>query len=119
LSPDSMTIRLKLRRIRVVEVVADAHDRLEVAVRDVRSIVRCPWCGIKARRVHDTRRVRIKDLPVLGAPTTLIWLRRRFACDNCGARHLETHPEFDNRMTHRLARAIVSDAHHPAFAPTG
>ncbi len=108
--PDSMTVRLKLQRIRVVEVVVDLTERLEIVVSDVHSLVTCPLCGCKTSKVHDTRRVRIKDLPVLGAKTTLIWLRRRFSCDNCGERHLETHPAFEGKMTRRLARAIVSDA---------
>jgi transposase len=112
LSPDSMTVRLKLQRIRVVEVVTDLRERLEVVVTDLRSVVRCPWCGFKTSKVHDTRRVKIKDLPVLGAPTTLVWLRRRFTCDNCGERHLEHHPEFEAKMTRRLARAVVNDARH-------
>ncbi len=108
MSPDSMTVRLK--RIRVVKVVADLNERLEVVVSDLRSVVTCPFCGLKTSKVHDTRRVKIKDLPVLGAKTTLIWLRRRFSCDNCGGRHLETHPAFEGKMTQRLARAIVRDA---------
>jgi transposase len=112
LSPDSMTVRLKLRRIRVIEVVADLVERLDVVVSDLRSVVNCPVCGSRTSRVHDTRRVRIKDLPVLGARTTLIWLRRRFRCDECGSRHLEDHPEFEGKMTRRLARAIVADARH-------
>lgn len=110
MSPDSMTVRLKLKRIRVIEVLIDLTERLEVVVQDLRSVVTCPFCGVKTSKVHDTRRVKIKDLPVLGARTTLIWLRRRFSCANCGERHLEDHPEFEQKMTRRLARAIVADA---------
>ena len=108
MTPDSMTVRLKLRRIRVVEVVTDLSEQLDVTVKDLRS--GCPWCGFKTTNVHDVRRVRVSDLPLLGAKTTLIWLRRRFACDNCGERHLEDHPAFEGKMTRRLARAIVKDA---------
>ena len=110
MSPDSMTVRLKLKRIRVVKVVADLSERLEVVVSDLRSVVTCPLCGGKTSKVHDVRKVRIRDLPVLGASTTLIWLRRRFSCDSCGRRHLEDHPAFEGKMTRRLARAIVRDA---------
>ncbi|MPZ71298.1 MAG: hypothetical protein GEU71_17510 [Actinobacteria bacterium] len=53
MSPDSMRIRLHLFRIRVVEVVVDLPERLEVVIRDLRSVVRCPWCGFKASKVHD------------------------------------------------------------------
>jgi len=43
-----MTFRLKLRRIRVFEVADEVRERLEVVVRDLRSIVWCPWCGFKS-----------------------------------------------------------------------
>jgi transposase len=105
-----MTVRLKLKRIRVIEVEADLTERLEVVISDLRSVVTCPFCGLSTTKVHDTRRVKVKDLPIFGAKTTLIWLRRRFTCDNCGGRHLETHPAFEGKMTRRLARAIVKDA---------
>ena len=79
-----MTIRLHLYRIRVIEVLTDLPERLEVAIRDLRSVVRCPWCGFKTTNVHETRRVKVKDLDVSGRRMTLVWLRRRFACTNCG-----------------------------------
>jgi len=41
---------------------------------------------------------------------TLVWQRRRFACDNCGVRHVETHPEFEGKVTRRMARQLVADA---------
>ena len=31
-------------------------------------------------------------------------------CDECGKRHMETHPQFLGGMTHRLARRLVQDA---------
>jgi hypothetical protein len=71
LAADSMTVRLKLKRIRVVEAVSDVTERLEVMVIDLRAVVKCPFCGLRTSKVHDIRRVRIKDLPVLGARTTL------------------------------------------------
>jgi transposase len=109
-----MTVRLHLRRLRVLGVSVDVPERLEVVVEDVRSVVRCPHCGFKTRTVHDRRRIRVTDLTYGGRPTTLVWLRRRFVCDECGERFLEEcHPEFvRNRVTwitRRLARTLVSD----------
>ena len=52
----------------------------------------------------------MRDLEVSGRRTTLVWMRRRFVCDNCGSRHLEDHPEFEGRLTRRLARRLVADA---------
>ena len=110
--PDSMTVRLHLYRIRVVEVLVDLPERLEVVIADLRSVVRCPWCGFKTSKVHETRRVKIKDLPHAGRATALIWLRRRFECESCGERHTESHPAIEGRLTARLARAVVTDARH-------
>lgn len=113
MSPDAMTVRLHLRRIRVVVVVVDLIERLVVEVTDVRRVVRCPHCGFKTTRVHDTRRLRVRDLPTQGRPTDLEWLRRRFRCDECEERHWETHPEIimgrRTHVTRRLARQLVRD----------
>ncbi len=108
--PDSMTIRLHLHRIRVVEVLTDLVELLVVAVSDLRSVVRCPHCGFRTRSIHDRRRVKVHDLPHGGRPTVLMWIRRRFACGNCGERHLESHPEIVGKVTRRLATQMVRDA---------
>ena len=108
---DEMSVRLHLKRLRVTRVVVDEIERLEIEVTDTRTVVRCPFCGFKTSRVHETRRVMIKDLP-LGRPTTLVWLQRRFECENCGQRHTEDHPEFEGKLTRRLARSLVKDAKH-------
>lgn len=114
---DAMTVRLHLQRLRVVEVLADVPERLEVLVADARRVVRCPHCGFKTASVHDRRRVRVTDLAYGGRPTTLVWERRRLSCDECDERFMEeTHPEFvRNRVTwvtRRLARTLVRDANH-------
>ena len=110
MSVDCMRVRLHLRLIRVFAVLVDTIDELVVEVASTRSWSRCPDCGFRCRRVHDTRTAKIRDLPCLGRRTTLWWRRRRFTCANCGARHLEGHDEFQGRMTRRLARGLVADA---------
>ena len=60
---DGMRVRLHLHRIRVVDVVTDLPERLEVVIQDLRSVVPCPWCGFKTTKVHETRRVKINDVP--------------------------------------------------------
>ena len=110
MSSDVMSVRLHLRRIRVLEVVADTPGRLEVAVEAAWSWSRCPQCGFKCRRVHDRRVKRILDRSVSGRETVLLWRRRRWRCENCGERHLEDHPEFEGKLTRRLARRLVVDA---------
>jgi transposase len=64
-----MTVRLHLRRIRVVDVVRDDEAELVVEVADSQSVKRCPSCGLRTARVHETRRQRVRDLPSLGRPT--------------------------------------------------
>jgi transposase len=119
LAPDSMRVRLHLYRIRVVEVVVDVPERLEVVVKDLRSVVRCPWCGFKTSRGHETRRTKVTDVPRGRQRVTLMWLRRRFSCTNCGERHTESHPAFEGKSTARLARQIVGDARHLSITEIG
>ena len=45
MAPDAMTIRLHLRRIRVLAVVVDLIERLVVEVSDSRRVARCGLCG--------------------------------------------------------------------------
>ena len=45
-----------------------------------------------------------------GRRTTLVWSRRRMACEGCGSRFLEDHHAFEGALTVRLARALVADA---------
>jgi len=106
---DGMTIRLHLKRMKVMRVVEDEIDKLVVEVADTRTMVRCPACGHKTTKVHETRRVLVRDLP-MGRPTTLVWLQRRFECTNCGERHTEDHPEIEGKVTRRLARQLVRDS---------
>ena len=105
-----MTIRLHLRAIRVLAVVEDLPESLVVAVVAISSVIRCSACGHKTARVHATRKVKVRDLPVSGRPLTLVWHRRRFRCKDCRTTTTETHPFFANGMTTRLARAVVADA---------
>ena len=105
-----MQIRLHLRLIRVVGVVVDTCSELVIVVVATRSWSRCPQCGFVCRRVHDVRTRRVRDLPISGRQVALEWQRRRFACDSCGERHLESHDEFEGRLTRRMARAVVVDA---------
>jgi transposase len=105
-----MTIRLHLRGIMVDEVGVDEPDRLVVVVRVANTRARCPFCGFATAKVHETRTVRIRDLPVGGRRMTLLWRRRRFECEHCTERHTEEHPELEGHLTRRLAAQLVNDA---------
>ncbi len=110
MASDQMSVRLHLKRIKVLEVVVDDPFELRIVVADIRSVVRCPSCGHKTAKVHDTRDVVVRDVEFGGRPTTLVWRRRRFACESCGDRHLEDHPEIEGNVTARLARSLERDA---------
>ena len=110
MASDVMRVRLHLRETRVLAVASDTPSELRVQVESTVRRPRCPACGFRCTRVHDTRRRKVRDLEVSGRRTTLVWLRRRFVCDNCGSRHLEDHREFENKLTRRLARRLVADA---------
>ena len=97
MASDSMRVRLHLRETRVLAVVSDTPSELRVQVESTVRRPRCPACGFKYSRVHDTRWRKVSDLEVSGRSTTLVWRQRRFVCDNCASRHPEDHPEFEGR----------------------
>ena len=69
-------------------LAVDEHDgELELAVETTRDMVGCPGCGAVAAG-HGRRPVRVRDLPVGGRPTTLIWIKRLWRCrhDRCQTR---------------------------------
>jgi transposase len=103
------TIRLHLRAMRVLDVVEDVPERLVVAVAAISGVIRCAACGFKTAKVHATRKVKVADLPVSGRPLTLLWHRRRFRCGRCSTTTTEANPFVADRMTQRLARAVVRD----------
>jgi hypothetical protein len=55
------------------------RDKVVIEVADTRRVVRWPACGYKTSKVHETRRVEIRGLP-LGRPAPLVRLQRRFEC---------------------------------------
>ena len=74
---------------------------------------RDPVLGLRAQDAPASTppaRSRSSDLAVSGRPVTLVWHRRRFRCKRCRTTTTETHPFFVDRMTKRLARAVVADA---------
>ena len=90
-------------------LAVDTPSELVVEVESTLRRPRCPACGFCRAGVHDTRRRKIRDLEVSGRRTTLVWMRWRLSCGNCGERFLEDHPEFEGRLTRRLARRLVAD----------
>ena len=107
---DVMSVRLHLSGVRVLGVLVDLVDRLEVEVESTREWSRCRHCGFRCHKVWDRRSKRVRDLEVSGRRTTLVWRRRRFVCGNCGERPIEDHAQFQGSLTRRFARRLVQDA---------
>jgi transposase len=51
----------------------------------------------------------VRDLPLLGRPTTLVVQVRRYQCGECGRRFTPEHSELVGKITRRLARTLVAD----------
>ena len=63
-----------------VLLAVDEHDgELELAVETSSDMVGCRGCGAVAT-AHRRRPVRVRDLPVGGRPTTLIWVKPLWRC---------------------------------------
>ena len=56
MASDVMRVRLHLREIRVLAVALDTPSELRVEVESTVRRPRCPACGFRCVRVHDTRR---------------------------------------------------------------
>jgi len=97
---DLGAVVLGLEGFRLVAV--DEHDgELELAVETTADLVGCPGCGAVAGG-HGRRPVRVRDLPVAGRPTTLIWIKRLWRCrhERCEvATWSETSPQIGPRAS--------------------
>jgi len=62
MATDSMSVRLHMKRMRVVRVLVDEIDQLVIEVMDSRSVVRCPFCGFKTNRPYATELGRARSL---------------------------------------------------------
>jgi transposase len=108
---DAASALFNLPDYRVINVVEDPEGvrRVEVESTDPPG---CPVCGVLAARVHSRRRQLLRDLPVAG-PTEVVWLKRRWFCDQarCGRRTFsevtDQVPAFA-RSTARLCQALVA-----------
>jgi transposase len=58
----------------------------------------CRWCGRGSLVVKERDVVRIRDLPVVGRMTILLWRKRRYRCEACRRTFTETHPQLPSRQ---------------------
>ena len=67
MASDVMRVRLHLRETRVLAVASDTPSELRVEVESSVRRPRCPACGFRCVRVHDTRGRKVRDLSAIDA----------------------------------------------------
>ena len=92
----------------VVTGVVELGEQLELEVELMVGAGCCRRCGRGSLRVKDRPVVRVRDLPVAGRVTWLLWRKRRFCCEACGRTSTETHPALPSRqrVSARLRRHL-------------
>ena len=92
-----------------VKGVIERGDRLDLEVELVARAGCCPGCGRSSVDVKERPRVRVRDLPVAGRLTHLVWRKRRYHCGGCGRTFTESHPELParQRVTRRFRRRLL------------
>ena len=115
---DRASALLGVEGVRVVEVDREDDGRVTVWVMtsDPDAVV-CPGCQTPAERVHEQVATRPRDLPRGRDPGALVWLKRRWKCDNPGCARktfTEVVPQVPAgvRLTERLrkqAAALVGE----------
>lgn len=58
----------------------------------------CRWCGRGSLTVKDRDVVRVRDLPIGGRATWLVWRKRRYFCEGCERTFTEAHPDLPARQ---------------------
>jgi transposase len=91
-----------------VKGVIEHGDRLDLEVELVARAGCCPRCGRGSIEVKERPVVRVRDLPIAGRVTHLVWRKRRYRCGGCGRTFTETHPELPGRqrVTRRFRRRL-------------
>lgn len=82
----------------VVTGVVELCEQLELEVELTIGAGCCRWCGHGSVLVKERPVVRVRDLPLAGRVTWLLWRKRRFYCEACGRTFTETHPALPSRQ---------------------
>ena len=105
----------------VVLAAREVEGELIVEVAVARPEAPCPACGVFSRRVKETRCQRVRDDRSFGRPTTLVWSKRRFhcqeaACERRSFTESTVQVPARSRLTERLRRAIGQAARSRSIA---
>src|SRR5947209_1927862 len=82
----------------IVTSVAERGDELNLEVELVAAGGCCPGCGRGGCEVKERPLVRVRDLPIAGRRTFLVWCKRRFRCCFCVLTFTERREELPSRQ---------------------
>ena len=106
----------------VVTAIEEIGARLDLHVELLERATACPHCQGVEVAVKQRPRVRVRDLPLAGRATCLVWRKRRYGCRECGRSFTETHHELParqrvtRRFRERLAERVCGGAAHSEVA---
>lgn len=94
----------------IVDNIKNNGDTIEIFFKLKRRVHSCPYCQNPTEKIHDYRTSRIKDIPILGSKTILVYSKRRYHCDSCNKHFYESFPHVPKHChtTKRLAFHAVS-----------
>lgn len=93
---DAVALSLGLPGFRVLKCV-ETPVGLEISVETTAPAGLCPACHAVALEPKERPLVVVRDLPIQGLPTYLIWRKRRFRCPACGRSFTESCEEIPPR----------------------
>lgn len=96
----------------VVLAASIGDDQTELVVESRHDAGCCPSCGRAALEPKERPETLIRDLPISGRPTVLVWRKRRWRCVSCHRSFTESHPQIPPRarMTVRFKVHLASRA---------
>jgi transposase len=106
----------------VVTEVQRTGEQLDLQVELLAPAAGCPHCGGSELRVKERPRVRVRDLPIAGRVTRLVWRKRRYRCSDCARTFTETHEQLPARQRvtarfrARLGERVADGAAHAEVA---
>lgn len=101
---DAISLSLGLEGFTVLETI-EHDDFVHVLIELEAGAGACPSCGHASTTVHDHALTRVRDLSLHSKPTTLMWRKRRFRCEQpeCERNSFsEVHPEIPPRARSSL-----------------
>jgi transposase len=82
----------------VVTEVQRTDGQLDLQVELTERATSCPRCGGVDLHIKERPRVRVRDLPIAGRLTQLVWRKRRYRCGDCGRTFTEAHEQLPTRQ---------------------